>query len=161
MSCKFKNKKAAEFIKQVPTDSVEGSGLVKRLKFNLHYLDLNQPAGLRVELSADFLTQLLEKLKNFSEQDLSHWVTMPAGRGNGNMYQIYDKFPKKSEFTHPPSVPHDAVWGRFRVDRTIRLAGFTIPSALNHKLCSQEKFRFCANTFYVVFIDLHHKFYVT
>lgn len=161
MSGKFKNKKAAEFIKRMPKDSVEGSGLVKRLKFNLHYLDLNQPIGLRDELSADFLTQLLEKLKNFSEQDLSHWVTMPAGRGNGNMYQIYDKFPKNSEFNHPASVPHDAVWGRFRVDRTIRLAGFTIPSILNHKLCSQEKFRFCTNTFYVVFIDLHHKFYAT
>lgn len=161
MSSKFKNKKAAEFKKNLPKNSIESSGIIKRVKFNLHYLDLEQPALLKGELTFDFLSLLLEKLKNFSEESLSHWVTMPAGRGNGNIYQIYEKFPAKSEFSHPSSVPHDAVWGRFRIDRTIRLAGFTVPAGLNHQLCEKEKFRYCSNTFYIVFIDLHHKFYAT
>lgn len=161
MSGKFKNKRAAEFKKNLPKNSVEASELIKRLKFNLHYLDLDQPALLKGELTFDFLSLLLEKLKNFSEESLAHWITMPAGRGNGNIYQIYDKFPSKSEFKHPNSVPHDAVWGRFRIDRTIRLGGFTIPAGLNHQLCEKEKFRYCTNTFYIVFIDLHHKFYAT
>ncbi|WP_313317769.1 hypothetical protein [Pseudomonas sp.] len=161
MSKRFGNKRAAGFIKDLATESVESSGLIKKLKFNLHYLDLEQPAGLKGEISLDFMKLLLDKLKNFSEESLAHWVTMPAGRGNGNIYQVYDRFPSKSEFKHPSSVPHDAVWGRFRIDRTIRLAGFTVPSNLNHKLCEKEKFRYCTNTFYVVFIDLHHKFYAT
>lgn len=161
MSGKFKNKKAIAFIKDLPKESVESSGIVKRLKFNLHYLDLEQPAALKGELTIDFFSLLLAKLKNFSEEALAHWITMPAGRGNGNIYQVYKKFPSKSEFKNPSSVPHDAVWGRFRVDRTIRLAGFTVPPSLNHKLCDNEKFRYCSNTFYVVFIDMHHKFYAT
>lgn len=161
MSGGFKNRRATSFIGNLAKESVESSGLIKRLKFNLNYLDLDQPVDLRGELSLDFLKLLLEKLKNFSEESLSHWITMPAGRGCGNIYQVYNRFPSKSDFKHPSSVPHDAVWGRFRIDRTMRLAGFTVPSELNHKLCEKEKFRFCTNTFYVVFIDLHHKFYGT
>lgn len=160
-SRKFSNSKAAGFLRDIPVTSVENSRLVSKSKFNFHYMDLAQPAELKSELSLDFLNELLEKLKNFSENSLAHWVTMPAGRGNGNVLQIYGKFPSKSDFTHPKSVPHDAVWARFRMDRTVRLAGFMIPSELNNQPCPQEKFRYCSNTFYVVYIDLHHRFFIT
>lgn len=157
---KFANNKTASFLEKIPAISVEGSGLISRCKFNFSYLDLAQPANLADELSLDFFNELFEKLKNYSTHSVSFWTTEAAGRGNGVMLETYGAFPKRSDFVRPPSVPHDAVWARFRMDRTVRLAGFVVPPTLNHKLCEKEKYRLCTNTFYVVFIDLHHRFYI-
>lgn len=158
---KFSNKKTAGFLATIPAISVENSGLISRCKFNFSYLDLTQPANLADDLTLDFYTELFDKLKNYSTHSSSFWTTEAAGRGNGVMLEVYGKFPKKSDFTHPTSVPHDAVWARFRMDRTVRLAGFFVPPALNHNFCEKEKYRFCTNTFYVVFIDIHHRFWVS
>ncbi|RON39548.1 hypothetical protein [Pseudomonas brassicacearum] len=158
---KFSNKAAQNFLKTLPVTSVESSKLVKRTKFNFSFFDFEQPKGLDAELSREFFNELFQKLKHFSAESLAHWNAAPAGKGDGNYLEVYGGFPKRSNFTHPPFVPEDAVWGRFRLDRTVRLAGFTIPNGLNHKFCENERYRHCTNTFYVVFIDFHHGFYVT
>ncbi|SDE14933.1 hypothetical protein SAMN04490189_4456 [Pseudomonas koreensis] len=158
---KFSNSRTNSFIATIPVISMENSGIVERCKFNFSFLDLSKPEALKDELSIEFFNELFEKLKHYSTQPISYWTTEAAGRGNGTMLEIYKTFPKRSDFVHPTSVPHEAVWGRFRMDRTVRLAGFFVPNELNHKLCKKEKYRFCTNTFYVVYVDLHHRFYVT
>ena len=158
---KFGNKAATSFLARLPTTSVESTKLVIRTKFNFSFLDLEQPKNIEAELTKDFFSGLLDKLKHFSAESLAYWERAPAGGGSGNYLETYNKFPQKSNFFHPPFVPHDAVWARFRLDRSTRLAGFTIPNALNNKMCENERYRYCTNTFYVVFIDLHHGFYLT
>lgn len=158
---KFSNAGAKRFIESLPVTSVESTRLVKRTKFNFSFLDLEQPENLDKDLTHDFYKELFDKLKQFSGEPLSYWNSAPAGQGDGNYLEIYTDFPKRSNFKHPKFVPHDAIWCRFRLDRSIRLAGFTVPNGLNHKLCENEKYRYCTNTFYVVFIDLHHNFYIT
>lgn len=158
---KFSNRSAKNFLASLPVTSVESTRLVRRTKFNFSFLDLEQPKGLEAELTKDFFSSLFTKLKHFSAEPLSYWDVAPVGRNDGNYLEIYDMFPKRSDFTHPPFVPHDAVWGRFRINSSTRLAGFTVPNRLNHKYCEDERYRYCTNTFYVVFIDLHHGFYKT
>lgn len=158
---KFSNKGAKQFLAALPVTSVESTKLVRRMKFNFSFLELGQPKDLDNDLTLEFFHKLFDKLKNFSAESLAHWDVAPAGGKDGNYLESYGNFPKRSNFTHPPFVPHDAVWARFRIDRSTRLAGFTVPSAMNHKLCEKERYRLCTNTFYVVFIDLHHGFYLT
>jgi hypothetical protein len=157
---KFGNKAAKDFVKSLPVTSVESTQLVKKIKFNFAFLDLSQPVDIDKDLTNGFLKILLDKLKHFSVESLAYWNGAPVGGKNGNYYESYGKFPKPSNFTHPPFVPHDAVWGRFRLDSSTRVAGFTVPAEMNHSLCEAGRYRLCTNTFYVVFIDLHHNFYV-
>lgn len=157
---KFKNKKAESFLAVLPILDVESSGMVSRCKFNFSYLDLNQPlAKPALELPSEFLNELVAKLKNYSTHPLSYWLHQRVGGGGRSILEVYKKFPDPSEFTHPPSVPHDVQWARFRMEGAVRLAGFLIPSSLNNRLCNERKYSFCNNTFYVVFVDLEHGFY--
>lgn len=80
---------------------------------------------------------------------------MKIGSGN-HVLEVYGAFPRRSEFKHPHHVPSDVDWARFHLDGKKRLIGFTIPK----DLCSIHQ-RFDGNTFYVVFLDLEHKFYAT
>lgn len=48
--------------------------------------------------------------------------------------------------------------GRFRLDWAGRLCGFVIPRELDGQAHPKGR-RCCANTFYVVFLDEHHRFY--
>lgn len=160
-SGKFGNKAAKAFVAALPVTSVKSTKLVHRVKFNFSFLDLSQPQNVSEDLTQAFLNSLFVKLQHFSAESLAHWNAAPVGRKSGNYYEIYGAFPKPSNFKHPPQVPHDAVWGRFRLDSSTRLAGFTVPNTLSHEFCEAERYRYCTNTFYVVFIDLHHGFYVT
>ncbi len=75
----------------------------------------------------------------------------------------YQSFPKKSNFKFPPHVPHDVIWSIFRLGSKVRLIGFVIPEKLSGKTIEDEagKFVLDCNTFYVVFLDKDHKFYIT
>lgn len=158
---KFSNKAATDFIATLSVTSLDASKIESRTKFNFSYLDLNQPNDLDVKLTKPFLSDLLGKLKHFSAKPLAHWEITPVGRSDGNYLENYKAYPKRSAFTKPPSVPHDVEWARFRIDRSIRLAGFVVPHSLNNKFNKDERYRYCSNTFYVVFIDLEHGFYQT
>jgi len=80
---------------------------------------------------------MLDKLKNYCEQPLTHWEKQRAGSGDGKVLVIYGKFPSKSktDFKIPKKiVPHQAQWGRFRLGANARLIGFVIPDEYNGKI---------------------------
>lgn len=156
----FSNKKKDKFLESVPTESVVASTSTHaaRSKFNFSYFS-EHPAGQALEdLSADNLRQLYAKLQHFSKEPLSYWKTMKVGK-SGRMLSIYGGFPSKSDFSHPPHVPHEAEWGRFRLDFSFRLVGFVVPDHLDGRTQNSTGALFDSNTFYVVFFDRDHRFY--
>lgn len=70
-------------------------------------------------------------------------------------------FQKKSDFKHPLYVPFEAQWARFRINNLSRLIGFVIPAKSHAKQHSTTHEYFDKNTFYVVFLDRNHRFYLT
>ena len=125
-------------------------------------MDFSQSAGQEFnDWSKDQLVKLLNKLKNYSAEPLTYWLTQSqrVGRRSHNVLEIYGDFPVKSEFQHPKHVPHQAQWARFRVENLVRLIGFVIPREFSLKVHGQTKVFFDCNTFYAVFLDKDHKFY--
>lgn len=134
-----------------------------RCRFNFSYFDDSQQHGPAFrDLTAADLVSLLEKLHCYSKSSLNYWRNERCGGERGlRVLADYDTFPAKSEFIHPKFVPTDVRWGRFRMENLSRLIGFTIPKELlgDHK--DKNGLQFDPNTFYIVFIDQNHKFYLT
>ena len=78
-----------------------------------------------------------------------------------HILEIYDRYPAKSEFIEPKTVPHQARWARFRLEGKVRLIGFVLPNDYDGQEHVGTKRRFDCNTFYVVFLDQNHLFYKT
>ena len=132
------------------------SDLTKRCKFNFSYFDDSQPAGSRFsDLTESQLRNILNSLKEFSRRSLDDWEK------DAPRFVMYHNFPIKSEFTHPQHVPHQACWGRFRLGSKFRLVGFTVPAELDGTSHSSTRRVYDKNTFYIVFIDLDHRFWKT
>ncbi|TXJ27112.1 MAG: hypothetical protein E6Q24_09315 [Chitinophagaceae bacterium] len=77
-------------------------------------------------------------------ETLSGYCSLPLYKQYSDKFTLYGNFPERSAYTHPPHVPQDANWARIHVDGTHILAGHV--------------FR---NTFFVVFLDQDHTFYIT
>ncbi len=77
------------------------------------------------------------------------------------VYINYGDFPRKSNFFHPKNVPHQVYWGRFRLDLDLRLLGFVVPDDYHGKTNIKTGMTYDKNTFYVVFLDPEHNFYIT
>ena len=155
---KISNSRKDSFIKSIPLDSLEEvkADICSRCKFNFSYFDANQKYATDLEgWDENNLQLFFSKLKLFSRFPLSHWQHKVIGSHKNHVLEIYGAFPKKSCFKHPPHVPSDVDWARFRLDRKKRLIGFTIPKS--H--CVNNTF-FDENVFYIVFLDLEHKFYL-
>jgi hypothetical protein len=160
----YRNSRKQKFIKgllELPSIEDPKNDLVVRMKFNFSYFDSTQ------EYSQDFkeweheqLFKLFEKIKEYSKQPLEYWRQQRAGRGGLKVFSTYKKFPTKSKFFHPAHVPHQAEWGRFHIEKKPRLIGFTIPGNFHNRKHCRENEMFDKNTFYVVFLDAHHKFYL-
>ena len=58
-------------------------------------------------------------------------------------------------------MPHQANWGRFRLESDMRLVGFVVPNEYHDLINEKTKLRYDKNTFYIVFIDPSHGFYLT
>ncbi|MDZ4333477.1 MAG: hypothetical protein U1A62_07410 [Pseudomonas sp.] len=148
------------FINALATDSIRSCDIASRLKFNFSYFDGSQEPGLDIaDFDNLFAVGLIDKMKAFSRSPLSYWQKERVGAGGLKVLEIYGKFPTRSEFTHPKHVPHDVLWGRFRLDNMARLIGFVLPAEYSNTACEKHKFNYDCNTFYVVFVDLEHKFY--
>jgi hypothetical protein len=159
MSAKTRKDKFLADINQTSIDS-ETDLLTEKCKFNFAYF-VKQPAGQSFEeWDVNKLHKLLNKLKDYSQASLSHWKCQPIG-AHGKVLAIYGNFPTNSDFTFPKHIPHQAEWGRFRLESAVRLVGFILPSSYDGKEHPQTKMRFDCNTFYVVFLDANHKFYKT
>lgn len=156
----FGNKRASSFLESIPTSSIdnETDTLTRRSKFNFSYFDVQSAGQDFGDWSQSQLKKLLDKLKDYSKEPLSHWTKERIGK-SGTVLAIYGDFPKSSEFAHPKHVPHQARWGRFRLEQSVRLVGFVLPDSYHGKAHPKTKECFDCNVFYVVFLDLDHKFY--
>lgn len=134
-----------------------------RSRFNFSYFDDTQDHGASFgSLSAAELASILEKLRCYSKSSLNYWRNERCGGVRGlRVLADYDSFPEKSDFTHPKFVPTDVRWGRFRMENLSRLIGFTIPGEVARAPLAKDGTPFDVNTFYVVFIDQNHRFYLT
>lgn len=135
--------------------------LTVRCKFNFSYFDVQAAGQDFDDWEYGQLVKLLNKLKEYSRESLSHWRAQPVGAA-GTVLAVYGDFPKrKSDFEMPQHVPKEAQWGRFRLESAVRLVGFVLPGACSDKVHPVTKQKFDCNTFYVVFLDAKHKFYKT
>lgn len=165
MSKDFSNSKQKQnFLSSIPRVFLKDSNICNRSKFNFSYFDINHPGQDFVDWNDtdgnSKLVKLINKLKEFTRESLLHWEEEKIGSakkrgGRQSVLEIYKEFPKSSAFRHPPHVPEDVWWGRFRIDNSTRLAGFVIPKELNGNS------EYDCNTFYVVFLDKNHQFYIT
>ncbi|NOQ36166.1 MAG: hypothetical protein GQ569_09765 [Methylococcaceae bacterium] len=165
---RFNNAKKNKFLKTVPQSDIETSNIATRCKFNFSYFDANQPAGQDFsdwdsDSGLNSLATLLNKVKDYTREPLSYWREQRVGGGGLKVLAYYGAFPKKSDFTPPPNVPHDVSWARFRLGNKVRLIGFVIPEKFSNKDSSRDsnKYYYDCNTFYVVFLDREHVFYKT
>lgn len=157
---RFNNSGKERFLASFPKASIdlESDSLALRCKFNFSYFETQAAGQNFTDLDQAKLGALLGKLQEYSKESLDYWRNQRVGK-SGTVFATYGKFPARSDFTLPKHVPHQAEWGRFRLDWASRLCGFTIPKSYDgkiHKSCGRS---FCSNTFYIVFIDEDHRFY--
>ncbi|WP_155950775.1 hypothetical protein [Pseudomonas taiwanensis] len=151
-----------KFIDTFPTSTLEEHDIVVRSKYNFSFFDDSQNAAVSFsDLDQASLAGLFEKLKNFSRNDLNYWRTQRCGGGGLKILADYGDFPENSGFLRPKHVPMGVNWARFRLENMTRLVGFTIPPETNKKIKGLYGSDFDSNTFYVVFVDLEHQFYIT
>jgi len=155
------NSKTSALFANIPDASIELKTdiLATKCKFNFAYF-INDNAGQDFrDWNKKQLYELLDKLKEYSKFSLNHWKTQKLG--NHPLFVSYDCFPTNTDFTLPKSIPHQAIWSRFRIEGDSRLIGFVLPTEYKDKEQNNSDFRFDINTFYVVFLDEYHKFYKT
>jgi len=155
------NKKRASFLKSIPQISLNAkeNNLAERCKFNFSYFINSDSAGQDFdEWSKEELVKLLEKLKEYSKFPLSYWQNQKVG--NYPVFVKYGSFPINTEFKEPSSIPIEVEWCRIHLENKPRLIGFVIPDSY-HNQVQNDIFRFDKNTFYVVYLDKEHKFWLT
>lgn len=147
-----KEKKLANF----PKESIETSYKTIKglLSFNFKFLDNTQGQKFS-DLSIEQFSKIIEKLKWYSNENRAHWEAESIGHAVGKVLAVYENFPSRSEFFHPKHVPAGVKWARFRLEGDQRLIGFVIDKN------DIENFGLQPDVFYVVFLDLHHKFYIS
>lgn len=156
---RFGNSKIQPFLDAQKACSLDDdeNDLSIRCKFNFSYFEVQDCSQNFCDWTPDQLHKLLEKLKAYSRHPLEYWQGQVVGRGR--VLSIYDEFPKKTDFTRPRHVPHQACWGRFRLESAVRMVGFVVPDNYAGKPHPQTKVQFDRNTFYVVYLDKDHRFY--
>lgn len=157
----FGNKSKSKFLSGLSIVSIENESddLSGRCKFNFSYFKVPQGKSGFEAWDQAKLVNFIEKLRDYGRSPLSHWMRMPVGK-SGRVLSIYGGFPARSKYEKPSHVPHQARWGRFRLDGPGRLCGFVVPDSFDKKM-HQSGYLFDSNTFYVVFIDDKHEFYLT
>ncbi len=157
---RFNNSGKDKFINSFPTASLEldTDPLAARCKFNFAYFEVQEAGQAFADLEQEKLAKIFDKLKEFSKESLEYWRTQRVGK-SGTVFAVYGGFPSKSDFTKPRHIPHQADWGRFRLDWASRLCGFSVPKNFDGKPHKATGKLWCSNTFYVVFLDENHKFY--
>jgi hypothetical protein len=130
------------------TIDAHADGLKNNLSFSFRYFDNTQLNGNVLQaVTKEQLVKIIEKLKHLSSNTIAHWLQQYTG------LTIYNDFPRNSDFSHPTFVPLEVLWARFRLENNVRLCGFLLPTE-KVRIHDLQK-----NVFYVVFIDLDHKFY--
>jgi hypothetical protein len=156
----FGNSEKAKFLATIPTASLEldSDRLASRCKFNFAYFEVQEAGQDFEDLTPPKMVMLFEKLKEFSKESLDYWRNQRVGK-SGYVFSTYGAFPSKSDFTRPKHIPHQADWGRFRLDWASRICGFSVPKSFDGKVHMGTGKLWCSNTFYIVFLDEDHRFY--
>ncbi|EMC1042087.1 TPA: hypothetical protein SMF68_000328 [Serratia marcescens] len=158
----FGNKSKNKFLRALPDTTIESCGLAKRCKFNFSFFDANQEVGQDFsDWTHDEILKLIDKMKHYTSETLEYWRNSRCGAGGLTIYENYKSFPARSDFIHPKHIPHDVEWARFRLENMVRLIGFVIPSNLHQKVDEKTGHCYDSNTFYVVFLDRAHRFYLS
>ncbi len=160
----FRNTQKTEFLKSIPTASLDSKDdkLASKMKFNFSYIDTTQEAGQNIEdWSEGQLHKFFKKLIDYSRENIEYWknIRIGSGKKRNSVCVIYGNFPSNSLFKHPKNVPHQVLWGRFRLEHSVRLIGFVVPNEYHEKRHDGNGKLFDKNTFYVVFLDSLHNFY--
>lgn len=113
----------------------------ENFKISFEFLDTTQKYGssFRDLQKCGLLSKMLEVLEGYCKRALIEQV-------DGTKFTIYGDFPPedKTYFKYPKNVPEDAKWARIHITGAFVIAG-----------------HFLSNTFYVVFLDKTHKFWLT
>jgi hypothetical protein len=113
----------------------------ENLKFSFQYLDTTQKFGSSFKdwQKVGLLSKMLELIQGYCCRPVLEQV-------DGQKFTIYGDFPssEKTLFKFPKMVPEDANWGRIHVTGPAVIVGHVVE-----------------DTFYVVFLDKTHKFYLT
>lgn len=104
--------------------------------FSFRYLDRRQGQSFGDWQNDGLLAQALEVFHGYSSQRLAEAFS--------DRFKTYDRFPERSDFSHPAHVPEDARWISMHIQGK--------PCVIGH---------LDRNIFYVVFLDKEHCFYKT
>lgn len=136
---KFKSRQKQEL--KLDKASVQSQEKTGNFKVSLQYFD-SQPmfaSGFKDWQKDGLLSKALETLHGYSHKPLMEQV-------DGDKFTLYPSFPPpdKTKFDYPKHVPEDAHWARIHVNGPAVLVGHVV-----------------RNTFYLVFLDKTHKFWLT
>jgi hypothetical protein len=104
------------------------------LVFSFRDFDQTQGQTFAEWQNLNLLDIMLDKLKEYSKK------TVPEAQKAG--FTVYDRFPPKSGFKPPQSIPENVKWASLHIQGRECIAGHL------------EN-----NTFYVVFLDKDHRFW--
>lgn len=120
MNKKFENTNTIKFLKSFEglesLDSQE-CNLALRCKFNFSYFDKNQEnSGKITDWTLDNISDFFDKLIDYSTKSLAQLQQIGIGKNRQSLLSLYDSYPNHSKFLKPKNIPHQARWGRFRLD---------------------------------------------
>lgn len=162
---RYSNSKQKKFLESFPEISFDSENCnhASRSKYNFSYFDPSQEVGQDFcAWTEEQLHKLFQKIVEYGKHPLSYWMTQRVGGGSRKILEVYGGFPVRSDFQHPKHIPKNVQWARFRLEGEMRLVGFIVPSELDGKASKNNpRYSYCANTFYVVFLDGNHRFYLS
>ena len=136
---KFNKKKVCT--KVIDKASVNDDGRTANFKVSFQYLDTTQKYGSSFKdwQKCGLLSKAMDVLQGYCCSPLRTQI-------DGTKFAVYDSFPPegKTEFEYPKNVPEDAHWARIHVNGPAVIIGHIVK-----------------DTFYVVFLDKTHKFFLT
>ncbi len=113
----------------------------ENFKISFQYLDTSQKyaSSFRDWQKCGWLSKMLETLQGYCQQPL-------ISQFDKYKFVAYDGFPDKeyTKFECPQNIPEDAHWARIHILNKAVVVG-----------------HYVGNTFFVVFLDKTHKFYLT
>lgn len=125
--------------KQKP--SVKDLDRASNFKISFQYFDSSQKfaSSFKDWENCGWLSKAVETLQGYCQSPLLSQV-------DGDKFTVYGSFPPKEKtmFEYPKGVPEDANWARIHILNKAVIIGHIVK-----------------DTFYVVFLDKSHKFYLT
>ncbi|MDE6668371.1 MAG: hypothetical protein K2K26_01660 [Muribaculaceae bacterium] len=126
---------------QFDRGSVSDTDKIGNFKISLAYFDSlpMYASGFKDWQKAGLLSKALETLQGYCKRPLRQQI-------DGDKFTVYPSFPPpaKTRFTYPKHIPEDAEWARIHINGPAVLIGHIV-----------------GDTFYLVFLDKTHKFWLT